>query len=320
MEQSFETRPLVDREILRALQKREDLPSLIRLGLQLGAFALAIVLVVYASSSPITAVPAALLLGAIWMTLFAPFHECAHLTAFRTRRFNTIGAWLTGIPFGMSPTVYREFHFAHHRYTHDPAKDPELLGSATFDGWPNAPLAWAYMVAGLWLLRLKVKLLFRMAFSSPKGTEFGAPFDDPSLGSTFVWESRAVASVWTATALLALVGAPGAAWIIFALVPCHMFQAIWLTAEHTGLPHDGTILNRTRTTYTSALVSWWLWNMNYHAEHHAWPAVPWHALPSLHGQIASHLEHESWGYWRLQLDVLHHNQMPDGARLAGSGK
>ena len=75
MEQSFETRPLVDREILRALQRREDLPSLIRLGLQLGAFALAIVMVVYASSSPVTAIPATLLLGAIWTTLFAPFHE-----------------------------------------------------------------------------------------------------------------------------------------------------------------------------------------------------------------------------------------------------
>ena len=83
---------------------------------------------------------------------------------------------------------------------------------------------------------------------------------------------------------------------------------------------DGTILNRTRTTYTSPLVSWWLWNMNYHAEHHAWPAVPWHALPTLHRQIASHLEHESWGYWHLQLDVPRHNHMPDGAPAVASGK
>jgi fatty acid desaturase len=271
-------------------------------------------LVVYASSTPLAALAAAILLGAVWTTLFAPFHECTHQTAFRTSGLNTLGAWLAGVPFGMSPTVYREFHFAHHRYTQDPEKDPELAGATTFDGWPTAPLAWGYMVAGLWLLRLKVRLLFRLACSSTARAQLMPPFDDPNLRSTFIWESRAVALAWTATAALALFGAPGARWIIFALIPCHTLQAIWLTAEHTGLPHDGSILNRTRTTHTSAFVSWWLWNMNYHAEHHAWPAVPWHALPALHQRIASHLEHQSWGYWHLQMEVLHQNNLPDGAR------
>jgi fatty acid desaturase len=314
MEQSFEYRPLLDRDTLRALQKRQDLPSLIHLALQLGAFALSIGLVVHASSFPLAALLAAALLGAVWTTLFAPFHECTHQTAFRTRGLNAIGAWLTGIPFGMSPIVYREFHFAHHRYTHDPEKDPELAGAATFAGWPAAPLAWAYMVAGLWLLWLKVRLMFRLAFSSTAHAELMPPFNDPDLRSTFIWESRLVAFVWTAPAVMALFGIPGAGWILLALLPCHIFQAIWLTAEHTGLPHEGTILNRTRTTHTSAFVSWWLWNMNYHAEHHAWPAIPWHALPLLHHRIASHLEHESWGYWHLQLDVLHQNNLPDGAQ------
>jgi len=54
--------------------------------------------------------------------------------------------------------------------------------------------------------------------------------------------------------------------------------------------------------------------MNYHTEHHAWPAIPWHALPAVHQRVAGNLEHESWGYLRLQRDVLHQNQMPDGAR------
>lgn len=89
-------------------------------------------------------------------------------------------------------------------------------------------------------------------------------------------------------------------------------QPVWLMTEHTGLPHEGTILNRTRTMHTSAFVRWWLWNMNYHAEHHAWPAVPWNALPMLHQHIASHLEHQSWGYCRLQLEVLHRTNLPDG--------
>jgi fatty acid desaturase len=314
MEQSFEYRPLVDRDILRTLQKRQDLRSLIHLTLQLGTFALSIGLVVYVSSFPQAAFLAAALLGAVWTTLFAPFHECTHQTAFRTRTLNTIGAWLTGIPFGMSPTVYREFHFEHHRYTHDREKDPELAGAITFAGWPTTPFAWAYMVAGLWLLMLKVRLMFRLALSSTAHAKLMPPFDDPDLRATFIRESRLVALIWTAVAAMALFRVPGVGWILFALVPCHIFQAIWLTAEHTGLPHEGTILNRTRTTHTSAFVSWWLWNMNYHAEHHAWPAIPWHALPALHLRIAEHLEHESWGYWHLQLAVLRQDHLPDGVR------
>lgn len=46
--------------------------------------------------------------------------------------------------------------------------------------------------------------------------------------------------------------------------------------------------------------------MNYHAEHHAWPAVPWdELLPVLHLHVGKHLAHEGPGYGRLQRDVLH---------------
>ena len=35
----------------------------------------------------------------------------------------------------------------------------------------------------------------------------------------------------------------------------------------------------TRTTYTGAVVKWVAWNMPYHVEHHAYPSIPFHALP-----------------------------------------
>ena len=75
------------------------------LALQLGAFVLCGGLVFFAASFSLVAVPLTILLAAIWATLFAPFHECTHQTAFRSRPLNTIGTWLSGIPFGMSPTV-----------------------------------------------------------------------------------------------------------------------------------------------------------------------------------------------------------------------
>ncbi len=314
MDESFESRPLLDREALRTLQRRQNLPSSIHLTLHLGAFALGIGLLVYVSPIPFAAFFAAILLGAVWATLFAPFHECTHLTAFRSRRLDAIGAWLTGIPFGMAPAVYREFHFAHHRFTHDPAKDPEIAGTPQLSNWPCTPRAWLYAVSGLWLLQQKFQLMFRLALSSTAQAKLPPPWDEPELRSRFIWESRVVALAWLTLALMALLGVRGAGWILFALIPCHAFQAIWLTTEHTGLPHEGTILIRTRTMQTAPFIRWWLWNMNYHAEHHAWPAVPWHALPGLHERVADYLEHESAGYWHLQFDVLRRNNLPDGVR------
>jgi len=87
--------------------------------------------------------------------------------------------------------------------------------------------------SGLWLLRLKVRGIFRLALSSTTHAKLSPPFDDPELRSRFIWESRIVALVWTTLAVLALLGARGAGWILFALVPCHAFQAMWLTTELT---------------------------------------------------------------------------------------
>ena len=39
------------------------------------------------------------------------------------------------------------------------------------------------------------------------------------------------------------------------------------------------MLENSRTTYTNALVRFLAWNMPFHAEHHAWPSIPFHALP-----------------------------------------
>lgn len=312
MEESFEYRPLLDRDTLRTLQRRQDLPSLIHLVLHLAAFALGIGFVVYVSPFPLVAVSAAVLLGAVWTTLFAPFHECIHQTAFRSRRLNAVGTWLTGVPYGMAPAAYRDFHFAHHRYTHDPTRDPEILGAPSVAIWPTAPLAWLWMVAGLWFIWLKVGLMFRVSFSSAARSELIPRWAQPDCWARIIWETRVVALVWTVLVVLALLGVRGTGWLLLALVLCHVFQAIWLTAEHTGLPHKGTILARTRTTETSPFISWWLWNMNYHAEHHAWPAIPWHALPSVHRRVASHVEHQARGYWRLQLSVLRRKDLPDG--------
>ena len=41
-----------------------------------------------------------------------------------------------------------------------------------------------------------------------------------------------------------------------------------------------------------------------HAEHHAWPAIPWHRLPEAHQHVAAHVEQQGSAYWQLHADAF----------------
>jgi fatty acid desaturase len=46
------------------------------------------------------------------------------------------------------------------------------------------------------------------------------------------------------------------------------------------------------------------WNMPYHAEHHSYPAVPFHKLPRFHGIVAAHLRSTENGYVRFHRKLM----------------
>jgi fatty acid desaturase len=75
-------------------------------------------------------------------------------------------------------------------------------------------------------------------------------------------------------------------------------------AEHTLCPLSGDMLENTRTTYTNGLVRFLAWNMPYHAEHHAFPAVPFHRLPEVNRAIRGRLKSTAPGYLAVQRDIL----------------
>ena len=76
------------------------------------------------------------------------------------------------------------------------------------------------------------------------------------------------------------------AWIVPILLGQPFLRA-YLLAEHARCPHVANMLENTRTTFTTALVRLIAWNMPFHAEHHAYPAVPFHKLPRFHTIVAA---------------------------------
>ena len=109
---------------VRALSVRSNLRGAGRTALHLGALALAGVGV--AQAGPWMLLPAMLALGVVQAALFAPIHETMHLTVFRNRRANAVLGWLAACPSGLNWHFYTAFHLAHHRFTQDPERDPEL--------------------------------------------------------------------------------------------------------------------------------------------------------------------------------------------------
>ncbi len=62
-------------------------------------------------------------------------------------------------------------------------------------------------------------------------------------------------------------------------------------SEHTDCDLTNDSMLNTRTVESNRFVRWLLWETNFHAEHHAYPAVPFFNLPVLHGYLNDHIKH-----------------------------
>ena len=64
------------------------------------------------------------------------------------------------------------------------------------------------------------------------------------------------------------------------------------------------MLENSRTTRTLAPIRRLAWNMPYHAEHHACPALPFHALPAAHRLLRSRIAVQARGYVAVHREIL----------------
>jgi fatty acid desaturase len=84
----------------------------------------------------------------------------------------------------------------------------------------------------------------------------------------------------------------------------HGFLASYTVAEYNGLPHEGSIVEKTRSIVAPFFVKFLMWNMPFHAEHHSYPAVPFHALPLLHEEMKAELKHKDQNHPKFHWTVL----------------
>jgi len=238
------------------------------------------------------ALPLMVVQGYVVAFLFMAVHETAHKTAFKSRSLNLVVGHLSAFLIGLPYEYYCLFHWDHHRYTQDPEKDPELIVGVK----PTSDTQLALAYSGLLQVAGRLRLMLGHAVS---GT-VTVPWIPEGKRAAVVAEARIYTalyalllalSLWLSSALLLWV------WVVPLMIG-QLFLRPYLYAEHTGCDRTRSAFHNTRTTYTGAFVKWFAWNMPYHVEHHAYPSIPFHALPKLNEIVDGEIVHRGRGYIR----------------------
>ncbi|MDJ0776902.1 MAG: fatty acid desaturase [Gammaproteobacteria bacterium] len=280
-------------DVLQRLARRSNARGL----LQLGAHLLLLLLagLALAASSGLLLLPALLIYGALLTFLFAPLHETIHRTAFRSRWLNDWTAAPIGFLLLIPARWFRAFHYAHHRHTQDPERDPELIGQP-----PLTRGGYWYRVSGIPLWKENVRLLLQHA-----GGRVDEAYIDPAKHPGIVLEARIHVAAYAALLVLSLVTSNGAIWWYW-ILPALLTQPLlrlFLMAEHRGCDHGDDMLANSRTTYTTPWLNFLAWNMPYHAEHHYLASIPFHALPALHAYTGQRVSHRGDGYCNVNREI-----------------
>ena len=286
----------VDRETLRVWSRRSDVPGLIHLAGHLAALALTGTLI-WLARGTLWIWPAMWVHGVVLIFLFTPLHETIHRTAFKTRALNEIVAFVIGVLILLPREYFRAFHFAHHRFTQDPARDPELAARK-----PVNLRQWLWHVSGraYWVAQVRGTVAHALG-RAPE--EF---YKDDRQRRAVIVEARIVLAIYALVLVVSVATGSNAA-LIYWVVPALLGQPalrLYLMAEHGLCPLTSDMLENTRTTYTNALVRALAWNMPYHAEHHAYPAVPFHRLAEVNRALGPHLKVTAPGYIAVHRQIL----------------
>jgi fatty acid desaturase len=288
-------------KLLKRLSVRSDLKGAIQTASFGAAIAVTTTMIILIPATAILAlIPVLLAHGVLINCLYAGQHEMSHWTAFRSRRLNDVFGHLFGF-LTLNPFLTdRWMHFAHHRATQDPDRDPELIGMK-----PYTKASYVMDLIGVDFWRRRVAAILN--------TTAGRGLDDawwlgPRERRLVIWEARAHVALWGVIAV-ASVGARSGDALLFWIGPllaAKSFHQLQNTGEHTAMPQTPGIFLNTRTLTGPPIMRWLMWNMSYHTAHHAYPATPFHALPRLHAEIVRNLPHDipTMGYIGAQKAIF----------------
>jgi fatty acid desaturase len=289
----------VDRTELQALSRRTNRHGLGLFAVHVAALAAGGVWV-WAARGSVWLVPAVAAYGMVMAHLFALLHEASHRTPFRSPALNELAAHLSGFVIVLPAGYFRLEHVAHHQNTQDAERDPELVVVP-----PSLARYAAFVIGGPYWWYV-VRTTF--AHAAGRVLAFERSFLPARVRPKIVREARVYLAGYVVVVVAALWLGWGAALVWLWIVP-RLAGEPWMRiarlSEHAGRPRSRDITENTRSlARVPRPLRLLAWNMPYHAEHHAAPGVPFHALARLHRRLEPHLVGHEGGYLAAQGEIV----------------
>lgn len=238
---------------------------------------------------PAIIVPAIVVMAGLQHGLFVLAHTAAHYRLFQRRWLNDLVGRTCGALVGVSMCSYRVLHRLHHNHLYEKT-DPDIPLIA---GYPRGR-AYLLRKLGRDLLGLTAWKTYAYFFGLPmQNTESDArnrPLDDtsPRLRNAALRDRWVVLGFHAAAPVTAFALGWGVEYLLLWALPLvTVLQALLrlrAVLEHGAVQDTTSPLTAARTNLAPWWLRWWLFphQVNYHVEHHLYPAVPHYNGPALH--------------------------------------
>jgi len=317
----------VDKQIMNQLMQRSDLHGFRQTLGQLALFA-ATGALAYTAYRNINAANWYWSMPLLFAALFVhgtggPFvglvavHELCHKTPFKSPFWNEFFLKLYSFLSWSDYVWFRRSHIKHHQFTVHKPYDGEVVlpQELSFKDWKF----WLGLVAwnpqntwNVW------KAFYQRARGRIEGDWYQQVL--PETNQRLRRDHRNWARfVLIGHAALAAAFILGGHWFLVVVFTIGTQYCGWLgflcgTPQHFGLlPNVPDFRLCCRTFTCSRLVGFYYWNMQYHIEHHMFPAVPFYKLPELRRIIEHDLPlapHGLWATWK-EILAIHRKQIAD---------
>ena len=232
---------------------------------------------------------------------YAFSHECAHGTAFRSRWVNEVVFWGTSFLYFEEALHRRYVHASHHTHTWIEEED----GQMPYAEIPLTLWGWVEEVLGIGLYWDQTKMFFMHSIGvfSDETRRVTPVSELPRMRRNtqkflMVYLALAIVSIWSGWVWPVLI-------IVLPRVIGGPIMNMFILMQHVEMAENQpNIVKSTRSFDTNWFGRFLYCNMNYHIEHHLYPTVPFHALPSLSKKLREQLPEPDPGFFRTNWEVL----------------
>lgn len=252
-------------------------------------------------------------------------HELSHKTPFATPWLNHVVMRTYAFISLFDYVGFRASHIRHHQSTVHADQDGEVVLPQGLD-WHGIRFILKQLIIDpvrVWnMIRFWIAAAFgrtdRDGYFSAAWLSQVVPESNPKLRREYRNWARFM--VFGHLTLAAIFIATGHWYLIiiftFGCHYCGWFEALCGIPQHIGLAPNVNDFRLCCRTYTcSWLPAFCYWNMQYHIEHHMFPAVPFYNLPKLRAAIKDDLPpapHGLWATWRELLPLMRRQREEPG--------